>query len=174
MYRWLLMGSLAALLVGSTGCLHHNVRGGCSTGSCGTNSCGGGNCGTGEPVGVLSRMKAGHACNSANCGGGCQTGTCNGKRGMLGRIGSMAGVAGCGNCAGCRASGCQTGPLGWQQGGLDYSSHLNPGVLGHQAGNQLNSQPFQAGPPTGQVAYPYYSVRGPRDFFMDNPPTIGR
>ncbi len=92
---------------------------------------------------------------------------------MLGKLGSMAGVGGCNNCAGCR-TGCQAGPLGWQQGGLDYSSHLNPGILGHQAGNQLNSQPFQAGPPTGQVAYPYYSVRGPRDFFMDNPPSIGR
>lgn len=30
------------------------------------------------------------------------------------------------------------------------------------------------GPPTAQVAYPYYTVRGPRDFLMDNPPSIGR
>jgi hypothetical protein len=25
-----------------------------------------------------------------------------------------------------------------------------------------------------QVAYPYYTTRGPRDFLVDNPPTIGR
>jgi hypothetical protein len=32
---------------------------------------------------------------------------------------------------------------------------------------------FNQGPPVGQVAYPYYTVRGPRDFLRDNPPTIG-
>jgi len=31
-----------------------------------------------------------------------------------------------------------------------------------------------AGPPTGAYAYPYYTNRGPRDFLMKNPPTIGR
>ena len=31
-----------------------------------------------------------------------------------------------------------------------------------------------AGPPTAAYAYPYYTVRGPRDFLMKNPPTIGR
>jgi hypothetical protein len=30
------------------------------------------------------------------------------------------------------------------------------------------------GPPTAQVAYPYYTIRGPRDFLLDNPPSIGR
>jgi hypothetical protein len=30
------------------------------------------------------------------------------------------------------------------------------------------------GPPTAQVAYPYYTTRGPRDFLLDNPPSIGR
>ena len=68
---------------------------------------------------------------------------------------------------------CRPGPLGWQQGGLDYSSHLDPGCLGHKAGQAVASQPFQAGAPTAQVAYPYYTHRGPRDFLMDNPPSIG-
>jgi hypothetical protein len=31
-----------------------------------------------------------------------------------------------------------------------------------------------AGPPSAQVAYPYYTIRGPRDFLLDNPPSIGR
>jgi hypothetical protein len=30
-----------------------------------------------------------------------------------------------------------------------------------------------AGPPSAQVGYPYYTTRGPRDFFADNPPSIG-
>jgi hypothetical protein len=30
-----------------------------------------------------------------------------------------------------------------------------------------------AGPPTAAVAYPYYTVRGPRDFLLNNPPSIG-
>jgi hypothetical protein len=32
---------------------------------------------------------------------------------------------------------------------------------------------FQSGPPVGQVAYPYYTVRGPRDFLLDKPQSIG-
>ena len=31
-----------------------------------------------------------------------------------------------------------------------------------------------AGPPTATYAYPYYTTRAPRDFLMDNPPSIGR
>ena len=31
-----------------------------------------------------------------------------------------------------------------------------------------------AGPPTAAYAYPYYTIRGPRDFLIDQPPTIGR
>ena len=29
------------------------------------------------------------------------------------------------------------------------------------------------GPPVGAVTYPYYTVRGPRDFLARNPPSIG-
>jgi len=31
----------------------------------------------------------------------------------------------------------------------------------------------QPGPPTGTVAYPYYTTHGPRDYFDKNPPAIG-
>ncbi|GIW93475.1 MAG: hypothetical protein KatS3mg110_1516 [Pirellulaceae bacterium] len=30
-----------------------------------------------------------------------------------------------------------------------------------------------AGPPTAAVAYPYYTLRGPRDFLASQPPSIG-
>jgi len=33
---------------------------------------------------------------------------------------------------------------------------------------------FQPGPPTAQVAYPYYTTRGPRDFLARNPRSVGR
>ncbi|TWU02303.1 hypothetical protein [Stieleria varia] len=155
MNRWLWIGSLAGLLLCSTGCLRHNTRGGCS--SCGTPACSTGGCQTGS-------------CGSGSCGGDCNSGSCGGAGGGL--LGKLRGNA-CGCNGGCR-TGCVPGPMGWQQGGLDYSSHLNPGMCGHQAQSSMNSVPFQAGPPTGQVAYPYYTVRGPRDFFVDNPPTIGR
>ncbi len=32
---------------------------------------------------------------------------------------------------------------------------------------------FDDGPPTGQVAYPYYTNRGPRDFLARNPQSVG-
>jgi hypothetical protein len=33
--------------------------------------------------------------------------------------------------------------------------------------------PAEAGPPTGAATYPYYTVRGPRDFLAKNPGSIG-
>jgi hypothetical protein len=30
-----------------------------------------------------------------------------------------------------------------------------------------------AGGAPGSVTYPYYTLRGPRDYFTDNPPSIG-
>jgi len=33
--------------------------------------------------------------------------------------------------------------------------------------------PQMGGPPMGTVAYPYYTVRGPRDFLKDEPTSIG-
>ncbi|WP_182870273.1 hypothetical protein [Stieleria mannarensis] len=127
MNRWLWIGSLAGLLVVSTGCLHNHTRNNCSSGACSSGT------------GLLGKLGGG-SCNS--CGSGCRT-------------------------------GCVPGNIGWQQGGLNYSSHLGPGTMGHR-GNTTTSQNFTPGPPTGQVAYPYYTVRGPRDFLLNDPPTIGR
>jgi len=165
MNRWLLIASMSGLLAITTGCLHHNTRGGCSTCSDETMMSGCGNCG---------------GCQSGNCGGdcqmaGCPSGNCSNETCSTGNCGpSGCGLIGKGRgrLAGCR-TGCQAGPLGWQQGGLNYSSHLNPGFLGHHAGQAVAGQPFQAGAPAAQVAYPYYTHRGPRDFLLDNPPSIG-
>ena len=48
----------------------------------------------------------------------------------------------------------------------EYIPHLPPNV--HHHGVQ-----GPAGPPAASYAYPYYTVRGPRDFFLDNPATPG-
>jgi len=69
-------------------------------------------------------------------------------------------------CNSCNGNlGCRPCNLGWQRGGTDYQRHL-----GHHGGP---AQPVAA-PGAAQVAYPYYTTRGPRDFFVDDPPTIGR
>jgi hypothetical protein len=100
-------------------------------------------------------------CNSCN--------SCQPHGGMAGHPGGCnhCGAGDCNVSTGCRACG-----LGWQHGGLDYSEGL-------ATGNPLHSRPGRqspvaAGPPTAGVAYPYYTVRGPRDFLLDNPPSIGR
>ena len=38
---------------------------------------------------------------------------------------------------------------------------------------QCCEESFTPGPAAGAITYPYYTVRGPRDFFADNPPSIG-
>lgn len=92
------------------------------------------------------------------------------------------GVLGNRACNDCNGPlGCRPCNLGWQRGGTDYQRFLGnsggPGGCGHCA-KYGNAQPSGAGGagagPAAQVAYPYYTARGPRDFLMDNPPTIGR
>jgi hypothetical protein len=102
---------------------------------------------------------------------------------MLASVGCVA-QRHCNHCAG--PLGCRPCNMGWQRGGTDYqrffgnNHHAGCGQAGCMGGHHAlaHSQPSGAGPATGgpmaQVAYPYYTTRGPRDFFLDNPPTIGR
>lgn len=73
--------------------------------------------------------------------------------------------AGCtyGNCGG---AGCSTCGGGYAGGGR----HLPPGC--DVASAEANAM-YAGGPPTGAVAYPYYTNRGPRDFLASNPGSIG-
>lgn len=54
-------------------------------------------------------------------------------------------------------------------------SHLRGGL--HGMGGGPGAHPWQdgppSGPPTAHVGYPYYTLRGPRDFLLNNPPSIG-
>jgi hypothetical protein len=88
----------------------------------------------------------------------------------------------CNNCNG--SIGCRPCNIGWQRGGSDYGAHLTGnhfgGRLGAHHGNAMSHNQYRqdpqvgSGAPAPQTAYPYYTNRGPRDFFASNPPSIGR
>ncbi|MCI0334231.1 MAG: hypothetical protein L0228_13515 [Planctomycetes bacterium] len=59
----------------------------------------------------------------------------------------------CCSCCGPPAPGCPCCCCGGASGDHNYN--------------------FMPGPPVAQTAYPYYTLRGPRDFLLDNPPSIG-
>jgi hypothetical protein len=79
----------------------------------------------------------------------------------------------CQNCGptghGQYAAGCQTGcgPVGIAGFGPNSADYV-PRI---PCNYHQQTQP--AGPPTGTYAYPYYTVRAPRDFFLDEPSTLG-
>ena len=59
--------------------------------------------------------------------------------------------------------------------GCRSSNMVDPGRLrggGALLGRQ-QQQPFAPGPPTAAVTYPYYTVRGPRDFLAAEPRPVG-
>lgn len=121
---------------------------------------------------------ASSGCNVAGGGaGGCTSGSCGGLVGML--SGGLGGGGGCpgglvgnsGNCVspaslqndGYGTQGGYTGPLASALG------HHHRGPQSHMGGIAGPAD----GPPTPQVTYPYYTTRGPRDYFLANPASIG-
>ena len=122
-------------------------------------------------------MTAGSGCSGLKHGRqGCSAG-CSGGCNQCGQSDPAHGVAinahGECQCSDCRGNGHRFG-----------AAHGGGGVLAGGGGsgdpNQLGreyraSRRIQgpAGPPTAQVAYPYYTIRGPRDFLSANPPSIG-
>ena len=105
--------------------------------------------------------------NGGGCGDGCGCGNCdnclqNGISCVLDCPGQNNCRSGYGYGYGCGPNGC--GPGGCGPGGC------GPGGYGGCGDQNYN---FNSGPPVGQTAYPYYTTRGPRDFLMCNPPSIG-
>jgi len=77
--------------------------------------------------------------------------------------GGMQGRCGPG-CLKCGGRGCGL------RGRMDPAAqHPYGGQIPHTDGHMGAN-----GPVSPTYAYPYYTTRGPRDFFIDNPPTIGR
>lgn len=121
------------------------------------------------------------SCTDGNCvDGGCRDGACYGRNGAgfgcrdgaCGNLGCRNGVCVHGGCFGrmCHDGSCQAcrQHVG-RYGGL-ARHRLTPGERCALGG----CEPIgPAGPPTGAVAYPYYTTRGPRDFLAKCPPSIG-
>ncbi len=106
-------------------------------------------------VGMLGSLTGCHRPYCRNCEPCNQCGPGGGGGGLLGSA-----------CNGSHYPGCRPGPLSWQAGGTDYAGHLSY--------RDVKNAPPNPGPPTGTYGYPYYTMRGPRDFLLDNPPSIGR
>ena len=75
----------------------------------------------------------------------------------------------CGRGANCHQSACNA----CDGGGCQNCSILGGGGLVGRLGSHHADPGVMSGPPTAQVAYPYYTVRGPRDFLLDDPPSLG-
>lgn len=135
-------------------------RSGSHGGDCGCNGdCDSGNCGCGDHCACGK-----NGCNS-NCGGDrCGPGGC--ANGMCG-----AGGYGQGDCQQCGYDGCPFPGAGVCRAGACVAGCAS-GVCGvtPAVADQLGGP---AGPPCAQVTYPYYTVRGPRDFLAAHPTPIG-
>jgi hypothetical protein len=114
-------------------------------------------CGIGDQMFGFHKPWGGGDCGCNN-GCGCGAGGCN--------------ACGEGGCNACGNGGCGANdPNGYANGGDPNGG----GMAGHgplprgAGGTYVGPQ----GPPTGGVAYPYYATRGPRDFLVNNPPSIG-
>jgi len=108
------------------------------------------------------------------------------KNFLFGLIATMV-LAGNVGCARLSSKGCQDGCNGncsvcgmsgiGRNGMTAYGENCDPNRPRHFAGPSRYQNPRAyvgpAGPPTAAVTYPYYTTRGPRDFFQDNPLSIG-
>jgi hypothetical protein len=141
---------------GRGGCLEDGCQGGCCAGG----NCGlfdrycGHNCGPGYGPGPYDCSP----CNSPNWG-------CNGYRHPHGFVGGHE----------CQCENCQrTAPIYAGVCGNGYCCCVcgqpGPACCCNSGDHNYN---FTPGPPVAQTAYPYYTVRGPRDFLLDNPPPLG-
>lgn len=141
-------------------CGHGNLETGCPGGGCCVfdRYCGS-DCGPGYPNGVYDCSPCGSprwGCTGHGHPFGYKTGhECYCSNDGCGQN-CVCPQCGRGYCGGGPGVGCQClcpycgcGPSG------DHNYNFNPG------------------PPTAQTAYPYYTLRGPRDFLMGNPPSIG-
>ncbi|MHB8969435.1 MAG: hypothetical protein ACYC3X_00985 [Pirellulaceae bacterium] len=73
------------------------------------------------------------------------------------------------NCQTCGSAG---GHGQYSQRGAGCNPQGSPDYVPYIPQN-YSRQMEPAGPPTGTTAYPYYTLRGPRDFFLNAPSTIG-
>jgi len=156
---------------------------GCGSGGAMAGGAGAGDCGCNAGDSVISMSDAGCGCDDAGAamgGGSASTGGLLGKLGTGGcscKLGKclFGGGAGAGAAAslggGCGVQGCGMG--GKLCGGCLSKM---AGAHRHPYGGTIPHTAQAPGAGTGMApayAYPYYTTRGPRDFLMKNPPSIG-
>lgn len=128
-------------------------------------------------VSTAGGLFGGSSCDDGCCGDGC-CGDCGGRRSLGDRMGRARDACGCiasgwddrcrqmvGKVAGGMCDGCSDGCGGCGRMGC-------AGLCPH-SGGYPESPGFAGSGPVGQVAYPYYTTRGPRDFLQNNPTRIG-
>jgi hypothetical protein len=173
---------LALAVFSSAGCRAVGNRGGCGCGD---------SCAVGGPSGQAGCGDACAGCADGSCASGCGGGACGCPAGGCNCFGRFCNNSGCGvqgphDCSACNSSG-------WGNDGHGYCPDGCRGMCGGR-GPMLRSgyclccgraapscccssgdhnYNFAPGPPVGQTAYPYYTVRGPRDFLLGNPPNLG-
>ena len=87
---------------------------------------------------------------------------------------------GCAQPIGCTAAVSPYAPAGVSPYGPAGVAPYAPVAAPYDPGYArfpMRRGPAYGGPngsPGAAVAYPYYTTRGPRDFLLDNPPSIGR
>ena len=125
---------------------------GCASTGCGTDCC-----------------SMGGMCQDAGCGCGNVTADC-----------------GCGNANTNCGCGTATSDCGCNGMNANCGCDDNSGIFGNRNASRGNGRfgrrrgvPFTdtgmaSGPASPHVGYPYYTNRGPRDFLVANPPSIGR
>ena len=117
--------------------------GACQDGACQNGECENGECENGE---CQDGACQGGVCPAGGCkGGACQNGECEGEACHKRHVGRYGGLA---------------------------KHHLSPEEKAALEASDYGAT-GPAGPPTGAVAYPYYTTRGPRDFLAKCPPSIG-
>jgi hypothetical protein len=110
----------------------------------------------------------------------------------------LAGLTGCvhhrqrpsafvgGKCAACPQGDCATVEGGCVNGqscedpgdggcgpAKKHCCGLLSGLCHRKHGGTADQSAGEAGPPAGAITYPYYTIRGPRDFYAKNPGSIG-
>ncbi len=144
------------LLVGVSGCAGNmfNHRWFWEKGGEGCQSCGGG---AGGCTGCGDCSEHGFVCPRCGCHQGDPSGHCK-------ACGAMGGGQMVDTCQRCGSGDCDASGHCAHCGGLFGHCHGNPGE---------GVNPGPSGDGGGATAYPYYTNRGPRDFFAKNPPSIG-
>ena len=82
---------------------------------------------------------------------------------------AIVALAGLGGCAHHRVA--TNGDPGWSEGQVGQMEKVRGCRRARGAADDPGG--YVSGPPIGQVTYPYYTLRGPRDFLDRNPPSIG-